>query len=324
MTGLLAAVALAPAVYKFEPGPALNYTMKSEFNGFIPILGGNEGKVEVTLGVAVQGLAPKEEGPVVTSDINRFELKFNEAPLPFGLDSVRDFFPKATVGLSPAGKVLTNTTPDRQLPIALPGLDPRRLPDITFVPIELPTEPLEAGKTWTFERAFSGAPMKYEANVQSLDGDLARIGVKISQSLEVLENDALEVVKTEKDATARAATTLTGEGQVWFDLAKGRPEKISMRNNAVTKVTLLKGGATSERKLTTRFEILRDGFVLPAPSEPATPSTPPRGFLEGLWDTGRNWFQSGIAWVGTLKTMLSLILMQVPMLRPLVNQLFGG
>jgi hypothetical protein len=160
--------------------------------------------------------------------------------------------------------------------------------------------------------------------VQSLDGDLARIGVKISQSLEVLENDALEVVKTEKDATARAATTLTGEGQVWFDLAKGRPEKVSMRNNAVTKVTLLKGGATSERKLTTRFEILRDGFVLPAPSEPATPSTPPRGFLEGLWDTGRNWFQSGIAWVGTLKTMLSLILMQVPMLRPLVNQLFGG
>lgn len=324
MTGLLAAVALAPAVYKFEPGPALNYTMKAEFNGFIPILGGNEGKVEVTLGLAVEGQAPKPEGPVVSSDINRFELKFNEAPLPFGLDSVKDFFPKATVGLSPTGKVVSNSTPDRQLPIALPGLDPRRLPDITFVPIELPSEPLEAGKSWTFERAFSGAPMKYEAQVQAVEGDLARIGVKISQSYQVLENDALEVVKTEKDATAKAATTLTGEGQVWFDLAKGRPEKVSMKNNAVTKVTLLKGGSTSERKLSTRFEILRDGFVLPSPAEPAAPPTPPRGFLEGLWETGRSWVQSGVAWVGSMRTMLGLILMQVPMLRPFVNQLLGG
>lgn len=337
--GPLLALALATAEYKIEPAAKHSYVMDAEFNGFLPILGGNEGKAEIRMGIAVSGEAKNAGEVKLASEISAFSIKFNGAPLPLGLEAVQDFFPKATVTINNQGKVLANTAPNTPLPVRLPGLDPRRLPDITFVPLEFSSEEVKPGLSWKFERDFSGAPLAYTCKVETVEGDVATVSVAVKQEFTALENEGLEVVKKEEDAVASVKTVMTGDGRVWFNLSGGYALGSEMQNVAVSSVTPLKQGRKSERRLTTKLNVTRAGFTIPkAPAIQAAPSgaggasptikqTPGRanasspmnqalGVVKAGWDWAGQQVQTLWSSIQSWRLLAALAVSQVPMLGP--------
>ena len=150
MTGLAAALVLAPAAYKFDAGALHTYKVNVQFEGYLPVLGGNEGIVDVKMGVKVEGLKPEGEALRAASELTAFELNFNEVPLPLTLENAVEYFPRTTIQATPLCKILKSDAPNIALPVRLPGLDVKRFPDITYMPLELPAGGLEAGNSWTF------------------------------------------------------------------------------------------------------------------------------------------------------------------------------
>ncbi len=259
MTALALLAVLAPTTYGFGPGTRLEYDVKVVFEGFLPVLGGNEGVVDVTMGVLVTGAEKKAETLQAASEITAFDLVFNGAKLPLTVENVTQFFPKTTIELTPAGRIVATDAPDRQLPVRLPGLDVKRFPDITYVPLELPEEPLETGNSWTFERDFGGQPLRYECNVMLSTDETAKVAVRVAQSYTVLENDAYEVVADRASAAREVVTTLAGTGVVTFDLKRGAARSVQMTNTATGAVTDLTSGEKSQRKLVTKLEVRLKG-----------------------------------------------------------------
>lgn len=258
MIALLCASVLVPAAYRFEVGVPTRYAVEVSFSGYVPVLGGTEGKVDVKMDVEVRGVEPDDKGrPRAASEIRDFELRFNEAKMPLGLSNVTDFFPKTTVVIEPTGRVLQSDAPKTNLPVKLPGLEQDRFPEITYVPVELPAQGLEAGKSWTFERRFGATPIRYEARTVSVEGDAARIEVAIVQEYEVLEDASRNVVEKTEDAEARVATRVTGKGVGTFDLSRGSFKDLEVNSTALAKVTNLKAKATSERKLAITHRVRR-------------------------------------------------------------------
>lgn len=336
--GPLLALALVTAHYGFEPGARHDYLMDAEFNGFLPLLGGNTGKAEIRLGIAVTGESKSGTEIKAASEITSFQLEFNDAPLPFGLETVQDFFPRAVVTLDPQGKILSNTAPDKDLPVRLPGLDPKRMPDITFVPLCFPDKGLEVGETWKFEKPFAGAPIFYTCQLEKLDGDQAQIAVAVKQTFSVLENDSVEVVKKEADAVATVKTEMVGSGRVWFDLKQGLALGSTMKNTAISKVTPLKKGAPSERKMVTTLVVTKSGFTIPkveevSPKTGAPVGQPPTrvqseaGFfsqaaslLSGAWNWAGQQTQSLLATLNGYRVLAAFALSQVPVIGPSLAQ----
>src|SRR5688500_6347386 len=123
MLALLAAVALVPVTYDFQPGVKANYKAEVMYDGFIPIMRGQEGKVQDSMDFVVVGLAPDDKkNPQATEELVDISVVFNGSKLPVGLEHVKDFFPKTTVSLTPQGKIVKNDAPDVDLPFRLPGL----------------------------------------------------------------------------------------------------------------------------------------------------------------------------------------------------------
>lgn len=256
MTALLLGLALAPIQYSFDPGTKLNYDSKITFEGFIPILGGNEGTVVVEMGVLVDGLKPTKEKTVrAANEITQFKVTFNGAVLPLDVTSVQTYFPRTTISLERTGKIVESDAPNILPPVRLPGLDVKRFPDITYVPLQFPEKELAVGDSWTFTRKFSDSEMSYTCKVGDRKGDAQIIEVSIRQEYEVLENSALEVVKEEKDAERRVKTVLTGNGIVLFDTKRGIIMKSEMVNNAASTAVSLADGKKTERKLKTNFSL---------------------------------------------------------------------
>lgn len=97
----LLACAVLTASYKFPTEP-MAYTLKADFKGYIPVLGGQENAdVNVVMGFKVWGIDPEEGNIRAVSDLTDVEIKFGGAPLPFDIDSVRPYFPKNTISLTP-------------------------------------------------------------------------------------------------------------------------------------------------------------------------------------------------------------------------------
>jgi hypothetical protein len=252
MTALLAAVATA---YAFAQGGTHAYKVDVVFDGFLPLLGGNEGKAEVSMDVRLTGNAPVEGKPSATSEITAFDISFNGARLPLTLENVTDFFPRTTVVVEPTGKIVSNDAPDRRLPVRLPGLDVRRFPDITYVPIEFAGAETGVGDSWEFERDFGGNPLKYTCRAASLDDGLLRVEVTVVQEYTVLENDSLEVVAERSRAVREVTTRLEGKGHVVFDTGVGVAREAVMVNVATSEASPLAGGEPETRKLTTTYNV---------------------------------------------------------------------
>lgn len=277
MTPVVAALLLAPLQYSFEPGSVLSYGSKVEFEGFIPILGGNEGTVVVEMVVDVAGLKPTKDATVrASSEIKKFKVAFNGAVLPLDEASVQSYFPKTTISLAPNGKILESDAPNVSLPVRLPGLHVKRFPDITYVPIQFPEGVVVDGEPWKFARTFGESDIQYTCKVKERKGDAAIIDVAIRQEYELLEDAALEVVTDEKDAERRVKTVMTGSGIVLFDTKRGIVTKAEMVNDAVSDVTKIADGSKSQRTLRTKFSL-----VLNEPKPPVQQDT---GWLANAWN----------------------------------------
>lgn len=255
MVALLAATALTLA-YRFPVDVPRIYDVRVAFDGFIPVLGGQTGKVEVDLAVEAKGLAPDPAGnPRVISDLKELSLIFNGAKMPFNADNVKDYFPATTISMTPLGATLKTDAPSLDLPVKLPGLDVKRFPDITYIPLELPAEGVEVGKGYSFSKAFGDSVVSYTVTPRTVTEQAVEMDVKLAQSYDVLENEALEVVTNPKDAINSVHTDVTGAGRATFDRKEGVFSQVEVDASALSKVTDLESKKVSKRDLKTKLTI---------------------------------------------------------------------
>lgn len=331
MTGFLFAAALASGNYQFTPATKLDYDVNVVFNGFLPLLGGNEGVADVKFGVLVNGLEPKEGNLRSTIELTAFELSFNGGKIPMlDVESARAYFPKSEILSTSQGKVLKNSAPELKLPVRLPGLDVRRFPDITYLPVEFDAKGLTVGDKWSFDRMFGDSPMHYDCEaVRSLSPDLIEVAVKVSQDYEVLEDETLEVVPEIKGASSRVKTTLRGTGKVLFDSKRGAAVMVDMKNSSSSKVTDIKSGKESTRKLDSTLSVKLKGFEMPAAGRPAarptpTPAETVGGWFQGAWNAGKDVWNQGVGYATLARMALGVFFSQIPGGPRLFRFLFGG
>lgn len=310
MTLAMLGLILIPLQYDFEPGTKILYDSEITFEGFIPILGGQEGTVVVKMGVDVEGLKPEEGAEVrVASEIVSFSVTFDDIPLPFDLSMVTDVFPRTTIKLQPNGKIVSSDAPDKQLPVRLPGLDVKRFPDITYVPVQFPKEGASIGDEWKYSKSFGGSDIHYKCKLIEEKDGIARISISIEQEYELLENAALEVVDAEIDAETRVKTVLTGKGHVLFDTRKGNALEVLMKNTALSDVTSLHDESKSKRELDTTFSL-----KLRKPEKP-TSGLSGEGLISNVWERVKSSVSSAYVttknWLALLKLTFNQTLKQI-------------
>lgn len=258
MLASVAALALMPVAYGFNPEFSHTYSVRIGFDGFLPVLGGSEGKVQVDMGLDVRGLAAEGGALRASSDISSFKLQFNGTEFPLDLQSVKTYFPKTTISLTPEGKVLKTDAPDIKLPVRLPGLDVKRFPDVTFVPVEFPAEGVEAGKSWSYKKSFGDSEVSYTVTPSQITDETLTLGVEISQSYTSFEDSSFAVVASAADAESSVSTKLDGKGTVVFDRKLGVIRSEDIQAVANSDVTNLKDKTVTKRKLATSVTVAFD------------------------------------------------------------------
>lgn len=256
MLTLLATMALMPATYGLNQGAKFNYDMTVAFDGYLPIFGGTNGTASVDMGLVVLGEKPDADGNAqASSDLTSVKVNFNGAPLPFTIDNVKPYFPKTTVSLSPQGKVLKTNAPDVNLPVRLPGLDVKRFPEISYLPVEFPAEGIEVGKSWSFKRPFGGNDVTYVVTPSKIEGDTLSLDVKMDQTYVTYEDDSGAMVATQEGAYAKVTTVLTGQGKINFDTKKGVAQSVQVDAVAKSTAEVIKSGNKSDRTLKTSLTV---------------------------------------------------------------------
>ncbi|HCD99823.1 MAG TPA: hypothetical protein DER07_02140 [Armatimonadetes bacterium] len=249
MLALIAALTIA--TYSPPAAEGWTYRVRLTFDGDLPLLGGQRGKAEVLLGLRAES-TPASEVLAARIEPQAFEIRFNGEPLPLTLDDARPYLPPTTLRYSPSGKVLSNDAPEPNIPVRIPGLHPKRLPETVLLPIELPEGAIDRGTRWKYAKPLGDATATFEARVQSSKGDRLTINLRVEQDSTALENEALQIVATEAEAATKASTRLTGSGQATFDRSLGAVTSFFLKGSAVTAVQPLDGRAGTSRKL--RFE----------------------------------------------------------------------
>lgn len=248
-------LAIAPVAYGFAPGIKLDYLMTAEFDGFIPVLGGQQGKVQIDLAVGVEGLEPKDSRLRAASELKKFKIVFNGGELPLGLEEVKDYFPRTTIEISPMGEVLKTDAPNVNLPVRLPGLDARRFPEISYLPVQFPAGDLTQGQTWEFKKGFGGSDVTYKCLAAKVDDATVEVEMDLDQSYLVMENEAKEIVTDKKDAIASVKTDLRGSGRVIFDRKRGVVLAFSANATSISVATDLKTKKDTRRELATKLNV---------------------------------------------------------------------
>lgn len=252
---LVAMLLAANLAYAFPAGTKQLYDFQVNLDGHIPMLGRAQSQVEVKMVLQIEGLGVKEDGIGVTSDLTEMRASMGGIVLPFTIDNVKAFFPKTTLKVSAAGKVLKSDAPDVQLPVRLPGLDSKRLPDISFLPIEFPAEGIEGGKSFQFKKNLGGTEATFTVTPTAIDDAVAMLDVGLSQEYSTLEAANGDEVKDEKGAVNRLSTVLSGTGKVIFDRKRGLSKSFHADSEAVTQVTAIKDGAKSERRIKSKLRV---------------------------------------------------------------------
>ncbi len=270
MLSFVACAPLLQAAYTFPVDRKLPYDLTVTLDGHLPLFGGSKGVASVLMAVEVGGLLPDAEGnPRAYSDLKDFKISFNGAALPFTVENVRAYFPKTTISHSRFGRVLKTDAPDTQLPVRLPGLDAKRFPEISYLPIELPESELQVGKSWAFKRTFAGSELGYVVTPRKATEAAVEMDVRLEQATQTLENSAGDTVADPKEAARRVETTVSGTGAVVFSPALGLAPKVDVELSATSKVTELADGAISVRTLKTTLKVrLREPGAAPPAIRP--------------------------------------------------------
>lgn len=239
---LLAPIAFAYAF--LHPAP-LNYRVTAVLDGFLPVFGGNEGKLEAKLLMQVTS-KPSVTGTMVTTDLKDASLLFDGTALPLGVEDVKRVFPRMEWEVSASGAVRSKTTAP-QVPVRLPGLDPARFLEMTLVPVEFGAEPKDA---WSFSRDFSGSPMKSDCSWEA-EG---RVELAVKQTLNYFEDESLSSVDKSK-AVQEVRSELTGKGRATLDAKRGIVRAYTMKSETVSTVTNLASGEKSKRVLKSQMQV---------------------------------------------------------------------
>lgn len=254
--------------YSFATGTTTKFDVNVEFEGYLPLLGGKNGKANVEMKVDARGIPTTMAGATpamasVESEIESLSVKLNSNALPLTKDNIDQFFPKSVVVIEPNGKVIENSAPKRKLPVKLPGLDSQRFPDISFLPVLLPETPLSEGESYTFKKLFNGSNVAYNVTfVKAVEGK-AELKIVLDQDTTEFEDEYRNPVDEEKDATSKVESHLSGEGTATFDLKRGVFLITKIEATNVSKIINLKTQAQTDRKLKTTLLIKI--------SEPAAP-----------------------------------------------------
>ena len=253
---ILASLAATLLTYAFPSDSRAVYDFQVDMDGYVPIMGRTQNQIQVKLVVEVRGSGASQDGNVgVASDFKEMKASLGGVPLPFTVDDVKTYFPKTNLVLSPQGKVIKTDAPEIEMPIRLPGLDSKRFPDISFLPLEFPVEGVEVGKVWSFKRKFGSSDIDYTATPISIEDGTATFEVRILQKTSFFEDASAYEVKEERDAVNRVELTFSGTGQVVFDRKRMLAQKFNAVSQALSKVTNLKTSETSNRSLRTTLRV---------------------------------------------------------------------
>lgn len=241
--------------FGFSPSTKATYDVSVAFEGYLPIIGGREGRVDLEMSVLVEGQPADADGaPQVASEIQTFKMSLNKALMPFTEKNVADFFPRTTISVSPFGTQLKTDAPDKVLPVRLPGLDVKRFPAITYLPIEFPAEGIEVGKPYHFKKAFGDADVDYEVTPTAISDDEVALKIHLSQSYVSFEDAVHNPVKEDK-ATIRISTDVVGDGTATFDRRAGLIRDTNLVADATGKAVDVKTNESTDRHLKTTLTI---------------------------------------------------------------------
>jgi hypothetical protein len=249
MMGTLLVLTPRMFLYAF-PEKTLHYDIQVEFEGNVPVslFQGSEQKVKVEWSLSVTKKEPPEPDLVaLTFQVTDFALSLwdpeggSYVKMPFGLESVREFFPDAEVYVTQNGAVKRTTAPRLEFPVRLPGLDSQHIPDVTFLLLEFPQDPIEKGSTWSFTRPIPEAPLECTATYQGEEGGKERFGLTVHQKYVTLEDGNYNVVGKKEDARVRVESEMRGTGVVEFSGERGIVTRGEWQGEAVSRVVSLDG-----------------------------------------------------------------------------------
>ncbi len=248
--------------YDFPVGSEVKFNVKIEFDGFIPLFGGKVGKTDVDMVVRALGVESKKSGlQTVDSEIIELKAVAFGSTLPLNKNNIGQFFPRAKAVIGSNGAVAENDAPEVMMPVKLPGLDSRRLPEISYVPLVINLDAASSGKPYEFTRSFNGAPMKYKVTPTVQNETTEAFDIEINQDSNGFE-DAYGNPTSEALAKTKTKTVLTGKGKATFNLVKRLFDKVVVETAGETEVTNIKTGKTLKRSLKTTLIILRDGVKI--------------------------------------------------------------
>lgn len=242
--------------YTFQTAP-VNYDVKLDFDGYLPIFGGMESTVTAKIGMVVLGGQPTGNELKVSSDLTSLDLRMDGEKLPFTIENVKQFFPKTTVNVTSLGRVIKNDAPDIDLPVRLPGLDVKRFPESTYLPVEFPESGFELGKSFSYKKNFGDSPVNYEVTPKSIEGTKLTLSVKMSQEFDSFEDEAKNMTKKKEDAFYEVSTKVDGTGTITFDTAKGQLEKSEYIALSTSVSKEIKSEKKEDRKLKTTVTVTR-------------------------------------------------------------------
>jgi hypothetical protein len=243
--------------YALLAGAKAKYQVNVSFDGYLPILGGRNATVEVAMTADVVGLPTKGDALQAKSEVSAFEVKMNGAALPFTLANVQKFFPPTAIAFRPDGKVIETDAPDVEMPIRLPGLDAKRFPEISFLPLQLDPGTLELSREFTFDRSFGGSSVQYRLKPDTISDETITFCIVLNQSSDALETTQHIETREPERAKWKLQRSLSGTGTATFDRRLGAFQTVEVNAEELTKVQEIKTGVNSERRLRTRLQITR-------------------------------------------------------------------
>ncbi len=246
-------MSLAALAYVFAVGQPVSFDVNVQFEGWIPIFGGREGKANVNMTVVATALKADE----VESYISKIDAEAFGVVLPLNSTNVDQFFPKATAIFDATGTVTKNSAPAIKMPAKLPGLDSQRLPEISFLPLSLPKSEIKEGESYSFSRTYSAQVFKYTATLVTLTDVGADLKIKLVSTRDGFEDAYGNALETEKGAKKKSHSELDGSGTAHFSETLGSFDTVEVVTTETTTTEPLAGGKQATKKLKTTLKIKR-------------------------------------------------------------------
>lgn len=239
------------------PSTPQAYDIRVDFDGYLPVLGGIEQKARLEFSIELQ---QKAAGKGFLR-LGSFDLSVMDEQgtgyvrLPLSLDSAKEYFPDTNLDFTPLGKILKTDAPDLELPIKLPGLHTRHMPELTVFLLEFPEGGVRPDVPFAFVRNLGGSKVRYEV-VHKGRGELGeRFDLKVTQDYETWEDENRNPILGKEGARFRVVTHVEGTGAVYMTGPSGRIRQANVTADARSVVYSLEGQKAGDRRLKTSFEL---------------------------------------------------------------------